>query len=137
MVSSGSHQGAIGPPPILVVDDDFDGSEATESILTDGGYEVAVEARGDGVLQLVRASLLRLVVSEIYVPCSEGRCVVTALKHDRGRLPRLRVLVHSRHTAPEDLEWALAAGGDAYVGKPAALGVLLREVRRLDGLALA
>jgi DNA-binding NarL/FixJ family response regulator len=80
---------------------------------------------------------MRLVVSEIYIPCSEGRCVVTALKHERAQLPRLRVLVHSRHTAPEDLEWALAAGGDAVVGKPTASDVLLREVRRLDGLHAA
>jgi CheY-like chemotaxis protein len=76
---------------------------------------------------------MRLVVSELYIPCAEGRCVVTALKSDRLRLPRLRVLVHSRHTAPADDAWALAAGCDALLHKPASARALEREVRRLDG----
>ena len=53
---------------------------------------------------------MRLVVSELYIPCTEGACVVTALKQERARLPRLRVLAHSRHTGPADDAWALAAG---------------------------
>ena len=131
-----SHGGADRPaplpaPPVLVVDDDPGGAAATGARLSAGGYGVATEPGGDAVLGLVRASLVRLVVSELYIPCGEGRCVVTALKQDRTRLPRLRVLVHTRHTAPADVDWALAAGADAVVRKPAAAGVLLREVRRL------
>lgn len=74
---------------------------------------------------------MRMVVSEIYIPCSEGSCVVTALKQDRARLPRLRILVHTRHTSPADVEWALAAGADTIVYKPAQDGALVREVARL------
>jgi hypothetical protein len=50
-----SRKDPVGPPAILIVDDDFDGANGTGSILTEGGYEVASEARGDIVLQLVRA----------------------------------------------------------------------------------
>jgi len=121
------------PPPLLVVDDDAGGSAATRVALVDGGYTVATECGGDEVLRLVRASLMRMVVSELYIPCGEGRCLVTALKQDRMRLPRLRVLVHTRHSTPHDLEWALAAGADTVVPKPARDGVLLREVGRLLG----
>jgi CheY-like chemotaxis protein len=82
---------------------------------------------------LVRTEVMRLVVSELYIPCAEGTCVVTALKADRTRLPRLRVLVHTRHTAAADDAWALAAGCDAVLHKPGSAGALVREVRRLEG----
>jgi hypothetical protein len=42
--------------------------------------------------------------------------------------------VHTRHTRPEDREWALDAGCDAIVPKSAPAAILLREVRRLDAL---
>ncbi len=120
-------------PPVLVVDDDLDGAHATETILTGGGFRVVLEANGDSVLKLVRSSVLQLVVSELYVACSEGSCVVTALKAERHRVPRLRILVHTRHTSPADVEWALTAGGDGVVPKPARKGLLLREAIRLCG----
>jgi CheY-like chemotaxis protein len=125
-------------PPVLVVDDDPGAAVTTRATLAAGGYAVAVEAAGDAVLRLVRESLIRLVVAELYVPCSEGPCVVAALKQDRMRLPRLRVLVYTRHAAPADLGWALDAGADAIVPKAARAGVLLREVGRLlDGVPAA
>ena len=117
--------------PVLVIDDDPQGAAATQLLLTGGGHQVASQADGDEVLRLVRASLMAMVVSELYIPCSEGPCVVTALKQDRTRLPRLRVLVYTRHTSAEDVEWALAAGADTVVYKPAADHVVLREVDRL------
>lgn len=117
--------------PVVVVDDDLAGVTTTRDSLAGGGYAVGVETDGDAVLRHVRASLTRLVVAELYVPCAEGDCLVAALKAERTRIPRLRVLVHTRHTAPADLEWALGAGADAVVPKPARAGVLLQEVGRL------
>ena len=129
-------EGDLEAGTVLIVDDDPSGAATTESVLSAEGIAVAREPEGDSVLRLVRASLVRLVVSELYVPCSEGPCVVVALKQDRTRLPRLRVLVHTRHGTPADIEWALGAGADALVPKPARAVVLLREVRRLmDGAA--
>jgi CheY-like chemotaxis protein len=119
--------------PVLVVDDDGSGAAETETILAGNGYLVTTETRGDEVLALVRASLVRMVVSEIYIPCSEGPCLVTALKMDRTRLPRLRILVYTRHSQPADVEWALAAGADTIVRKPAPHERLVGEVSRLVG----
>jgi CheY-like chemotaxis protein len=128
-----------GPPngfstaPVLVIDDDAVGVTTTLRWLAAVGYPTAAEADGDAVLRLVRAEVMRLVVSELYIPCAEGACVVTALKRDRARLPRLRVLVHTRHTAPADDAWALAAGCDGVLHKPGSAAALVREVRRLEG----
>jgi CheY-like chemotaxis protein len=118
---------------VLVVDDDESGSAATAVILAHGGYASTRESDGDAVLRLARSDVLRLVVSELYIPCAEGRCVITALKLDRRRLPRLMVLAYSRHTAPADDQWALSAGCDSLLHKPAPAADLIREVRRLDG----
>ena len=123
-----------GGPPILVVDDLADGAALSRAMLEAGGYEVVDEAEGDAVLRLVRGAVVRCVVTEIHIPCAEGRCVVTALEGDRHRLPRLRVLVHTRHRSAHDLAWALDAGSDGVLHKPAEARVLLREVRRLDAV---
>ena len=132
-----AHKTKVRPParsraesdaPVLVIDDQLPDALATEQTLMAGRYRVRRESGGDLALALVRGSLMRVVVSELYIACTEGRCVVAALKQNRRRLPRLSVLVYTRHTAPVDLEWALAAGADAVVFKSAPPGVLLREV---------
>ena len=119
---------------MLVVDEDAVAAVATVAALASGGYRGTGEADGDAALRHVRAALVRLVVSELYVACAEGPCVVTVLKGERDRLPRLRVLVYTRHEQEADVEWALATGCDALVCKSAVVEVLLREVGRLDGV---
>jgi CheY-like chemotaxis protein len=127
-----SSEPTAGSPPVLVIDDE-PGGAITLRWLTDAGYRTADATDGDSVLRLARAESLRLVISELYVPCAEGACVVAALKGERMRLPRLRVLVHSRYTSPADDAWALEAGCDAVLHKPTSADALVREVRRLDG----
>ena len=128
---------ARSAPPVLIIDDDTGDVAKTAAVLAAGGYALTAQARGDAVLRLVRSKLMRLVVSELYIPCTEGRCIVAALKQDRMRLPRLHVLVYTRHATPADVEWALDAGADAVVAKLARDGILLREVGRLVGEAAA
>ena len=125
---------ASRPPPVLVVDDDAAAALATLAALDAGGYPGTGEADGDAVLRHVRAVLVRLVVSELYVACAEGPCVVAVIKGERERLPRLRVLIYTRHERDADVEWALATGCDAVVLKSAVAGVLLREMGRLEGI---
>ena len=126
---------ASARPPILVVDDNLAESATTSATLEAGGFAVVAESEGDAALRYARRSLTHLLVSELYVPCAEGTCLVRVLKGDRARLPRLQVLVHTRHTTQLDTEWALAAGCDAVVPKGASTSVLVREVRRLEGFA--
>ena len=130
--SDDASQDASDAPPVLVVDDDEGAGRKTITRLARGGYAGTAESDGDDALRHVRAELVRLVVSELYVACSEGPCVVTVLKGDRTRLPRLRVLIYTRHERDTDMEWALATGCDALVRKSARNGIFLREVRRLD-----
>ena len=130
-----SPQLASALPPVLVVDDDCGESALTLARLRAGGFAAVAESEGDSALRRARGSLTHVLISELYVPCAEGDCVVRVLKSDRARLPRLLVLVHTRHTTQLDREWALAAGCDAVVPKGASAAVLIREIRRLEGFA--
>jgi len=126
---------ASARPPILVVDDNPAESAATVAALAAGGLAAVAESEGNAALGHARHSLTHLLISELFVPCAEGACLVRVLKGERARLPRLRVLVHTRHFTEPDTEWALATGCDAVVPKGASMAVLLREVRRLEGFA--
>jgi CheY-like chemotaxis protein len=118
--------------PVLLVDDDPVTAAANETLLARAGYQVAAESRGDAVLRLVRTMFMRMVVSELYVPCAEGPCVATVLGGERQRYPRLRVVVLTGHYLPKDRAWAMAARCDVILAKGAAASGLVREVRRLD-----
>ena len=122
-------------PPVLVVDDNVAESAVTLASLGAGGFPALAESEGDCALHRARGSITQVMVSELYVPCAEGDCLVRLLKSDRARLPRLLILVHTRHTTDLDREWALAAGCDAIVPKWASAAVLVREIRRLEGFA--
>jgi two-component system phosphate regulon response regulator PhoB len=126
---------AAALPPVLVVDDSPAESAVTLANLEAGGFAAVAESDGDGALRRARRSLTHVLVSELYVPCAEGNCVVRVLKSERARLPRLQVVVHTRHTTDLDSQWAFAAGCDAFVPKGASAAVLVREVRRLEGFA--
>ena len=123
-----------GVPPILLIDDLPADAAHSRAVLERGGYHVAAESDGDVVLWLARSALVRCVVSELHIACAEGPCVVAVLKRDRRRLPRLPVLVYTRHQSAADFVWALESGSDAVLYKPAAASALLREVRRVDAL---
>lgn len=56
------------PAPVLVIDDQVEGSAATVSKLADAGYPTTAESDGDAVLRLVRSAVTRLVVSALYIP---------------------------------------------------------------------
>ena len=126
---------AAALPPVLVIDDDPAEWAVTIATLAAGGFAAVAESEGDVALDRARRFLTHVLISELYVPCAEGDCVVRVLKRERTRVLRLQVLVHTRHTTDLDSEWAFAAGCDAFVPKGASAAVLVREVRRLEGFA--
>jgi CheY-like chemotaxis protein len=136
LASFGRYERSSDAPPMLVIDDDGAGARSTAALLAEGGYPAVGESDGDAVPRRVRTQPLRPVVSELHLPCADGPCVVAALKPDRVRLPRLRVIADTRHVSRADIEWALAAGCDAIVQRGVPPALLLREVQRLDGACI-
>ncbi len=122
--------------PVLLVDDLVAGAASAEVLLAAAGYQVATESRGDAVLRLVRTMYMRMVVTELHVPCGEGTCVATILRGERRRYPRLRVIALTRHCDVGDHAWMLAAGCDVVIAKLDESALLVREVRRLDDYSI-
>lgn len=116
--------------PLLLVDADPVAAAASEALLMQNGYDVAREARGDVVLQLVRTLYMRLVVTELRVPCVAGPCVATVLAGMRSRFPRLRIVILTRRRTAADRAWAIAAGADAIVDDLSPAPPLLHALAR-------
>lgn len=108
-----SVDGLAAGPPVLLIDDVSADAADSRTALETAHYAVVEAADGDAALRLVRATLMRCVVSELYIPCREGPCVIAALRGDRDRLPQVRVLAYTRHHA----------GADGVLHKPASVAV--------------
>jgi DNA-binding response OmpR family regulator len=89
------------------------------------GFRVRECADGSGALRLALQSEVSVLITELYLPSGDHRCLVRAARHEPG-LKRVKILVVSTHGDEEDRGWALRAGADAYLVKPIELGRVLQ-----------
>jgi two-component system chemotaxis response regulator CheY len=94
------------------------------------GFTVRESADGSTALRTALHSEVTLLITELYLPSGDERCLVRATRREPG-LKRVKILVVSEHAEAEDREWALAAGADAYLIKPIRLGRILQVAVRL------
>ena len=71
-------------PPVFVIDDNPAESAVTLVNLGAVGFAAVAESEGDDVLQRARRSLTHVLVSELYVPCAEGDCLVREVRRLEG-----------------------------------------------------
>jgi CheY-like chemotaxis protein len=81
-------------------------------------------------LRAALGSEVTLLVTELYLPSTGSRCLVSAARREPG-LRRLKILVVTDHAADDDRAWALTTGADAYLLKPVRLGRMLQVSARL------
>jgi len=137
--SSGAHRvlaaepspgASVGPPVrVLLVEDDDANRTILGEFLRSRGFAVEEAASGPEALERVGAARPELVVLDIQLPGMDGLEVLARLR--AGVAPPPPVLALTALAMPGDRERILAAGADAYLAKPAPLGVLEQEVRRL------
>lgn len=89
------------------------------------GFHVLESGDGSAALTMSLRSEVNLLVTELYLASGGHRCLVRATRREAG-LRRVKILVVSNHDAPDDRKWALAAGADAFLSKPVALGRMLQ-----------
>jgi CheY-like chemotaxis protein len=121
-----------GAARILIVDDDADARESLKILLETAGYEVEAAANGARALRLQRTRPADAVVTDIFMPVSDG---IETIKDLRTEFPELRIIAVSaggRSVGGETyLAVALAAGADAVLRKPMDLDELLAMLRKL------
>jgi CheY-like chemotaxis protein len=121
-----------GAGRVLIVDDDADARESLKILLETAGYEVEAAANGSRALQLQRMRPADAVITDIFMPISDG---IETVKQMRTEFPDLRIIAVSaggRSVGNETyLAVALAAGADAVLRKPMDFDELLALLQKL------
>lgn len=120
--------GARGPIRVLVADDNADMRDYLTRLLRSDGYQVTTAVDGHQALDVIRADLPDIVVSDVMMPRLDGLGLVGALRADR-RTAALPVLLLSARAGQEESISGLQAGADDYLVKPFAAAELLARVR--------
>ena len=117
---------------VLIVDDDADARESLKILLQTAGYEVEAAANGARALRLQRTRPANAVITDIFMPISDG---IETVKEMRTEFPDLRIIAVSaggRSVGNETyLAVALAAGADAALRKPMDFDELLAVLKKL------
>lgn len=90
---------------ILVVDDDEQIRQVSESVLTHGGYEVRSASNGFEALVLMRQALPDLIISDLNMPSMSGFELLSIV---RRRFPQLPVIAISGEYSIQESEALLA-----------------------------
>lgn len=121
-----------GAGRVLIVDDDADARDSLKILLETAGYEVEVAANGSRALRLQRTRPADAVITDIFMPISDG---IETVKEMRTEFPDLRIIAVSAggRTVGTDtyLAVALAAGADAVLRKPMDFDELLSLLQKL------
>jgi two-component system KDP operon response regulator KdpE len=110
---------------ILVVDDEPEITLVLRSGLTKHGYDVRVANEGEAALELFRAWMPDLVVTDLSMPNLNGLQLCRRL---RAESPVPIIVLSVKNDEKTKIE-ALDLGADDYVTKPFGMGELLARVR--------
>jgi len=100
---------------ILVVDDDEGMREALKTLLDAAGFDTAVFASAEALLQDGVIDGARCIISDIRLPAMSGLAMLAAL---RARGERIPVIAITAHDEPGGREEAVRHGAAAYFAKP-------------------
>jgi PAS domain S-box-containing protein len=116
---------SASPRLVLLIEDNVDAADSLAELLGIMGNQVRVASDGTSGLALARELLPDLVVCDIGLPDLDGCEIARAFREDPV-LSAVRLVALSGYTQPEEVERAMRAGFDAYLGKPADVRQLVR-----------
>jgi len=99
---------------ILLVQSGTDLAPHFRGRLEDRGYTVVEAVNAAAAMDIVNASEIALVVTDLYLRVGKFRC----LAHAIGKSPalhRTKLLAYTEHGKREDRVWAQQTGADGYV----------------------
>ena len=121
-----------GAGRILIVDDDADTRESLKVLLETSDYEVEVAPNGSRALRLQRSRPADAVVTDIFMPVSDGIETIKELRTEFRDVRIIAVSAGGRSVGNETyLAVALAAGADAVLRKPVDFDELLALLKKL------
>jgi CheY-like chemotaxis protein len=72
---------------------------------------------GDTALALLGSNDIRVMISELYLPTRDRKCLIAEARRTQKRRD-IRIIAHTHRMLGADRDWALEAGADAYLIKP-------------------
>jgi len=117
---------------ILVVDDNFDITEITKTILTSRGYDVRVAHSGRDALAQIHADPPALVILDVMMPDMSGLEVVEQIK-DHPITATIPVIMCTAKAQDSDFLEGYRCGADYYITKPFTAQQLLYGISLLLG----
>ncbi len=117
---------------ILVVDDNFDITEITKTILTSRGYDVRVAYSGRDALAQIQAAPPALVILDVMMPDMSGLEVVEQIK-DHPTMAAIPVIMCTAKAQDSDFLEGYRCGADYYITKPFTAQQLLYGISLLLG----
>jgi DNA-binding NtrC family response regulator len=112
---------------ILIVDDDRGFRIATLALLQDEGYSVVATTRAEEAISKVAGDYFDLVLSDMVM---EGMNGIDFLRHVKGKLPDLTVIMVTGFASVQTAVEAMKFGAYDYLTKPCNNDELLIKVRR-------
>ncbi|MHA7649000.1 SpoIIE family protein phosphatase [Mycobacterium sp. ML4] len=113
---------------VLIADDNADMRAYLANLLGSSGYQVTGYGDGQQALEVIRAQVPDLVISDVMMPTMDGLQLLAALRAD-PRTAALPVLLLSARAGQEASIEGLLAGADDYLVKPFVAAELLARVR--------
>ncbi len=117
---------------VLVVDDQPEIREVTETILAGAGYEVGTAEDGEEALGRVRRERFDLVLLDVNMPGMDGWETLRLLRADPA-LGSLPVAMFTVKTEVRDKVHGIQEGAIDYITKPFDVDDLLLRVERILG----
>jgi PAS domain S-box-containing protein len=103
---------------VLVVEDERDGRELLEAVLTSAGAEVATAASAAEGLDLLQRFRPHVLVSDIGMPEEDGYSLIQRVKALPGSAASIPSIALTAFTRAQDKTKALAMGFTTHVSKP-------------------
>ncbi len=115
---------------VLVIEDDALMRDAIAELLTEAGYSVRTAADGSAGLREVGAAEPALVVTDIFMPGTSGKVVITELSRTRPALPVIAISGRF-NSHGMDAESAVLLGAAGVLSKPFKTSDLLKMIADL------
>lgn len=119
---------------ILVVEDNKINQDLAREVLTQTGLKVHVADDGRQALDILQREQFFAVLMDLRMPVMDG---IEAIRHIRAnrQLASLPAIALSAGVLQNEVQEALAAGFDHYLGKPVDFDVLLRLLGQIGGFS--
>jgi DNA-binding response OmpR family regulator len=119
------------PQRILVIEDDADLAVAIQRSLELNGFAVTVESPGGQGLELQRQHPFEIVVTDIFMPETDGVEVITRLTREFLGTKIIAMSGRTERTRIDYLRFAHQFGADRVLQKPFSIDELVSAVREL------